>query len=119
MKQLTPLSGKGRSRTSEPSARVDAGGALILNSAAFRMIEAKKWLVSYEDDSNKSPALVLEPAQWQDAAGHAVARNDDGEAMITMRALWREIENEHARRFVGHYSVTATAKGLKLDKMDD
>lgn len=116
MKQLIPFNtGGGVKASPVPQATLNENGALTLNLAADELIGGDKWHVFYEDDSAKTPAFELKAASKNDASAYAVTRSGGSAAKITIRSLKNEIR--HADKFVGKYSVSKVAGGLRLTRI--
>ncbi len=120
MKQLVPINTGGGVKPSPlPSANLNDGGSLVLNSAADKMIGGEKWIVSYEDDAKKPQVIELKPAATTDKSAYSVTRGNGSAAKVTIRSLWQEAGKEHAEAYIGRYTVHKIAHGLKLIKAVD
>lgn len=78
------------------------------------MIGGDKWLVFYEENPEKPPAIELRPAASSDASAYKVTRSAGSSAKVTIRILWQKIS--HAEKYVGRFTVRKVAHGLRLEK---
>lgn len=118
MKQLIPVNtGGGLKPDPLPSAHLSDAGALVLNISADKLIGGEKWIVFYEDDAAKTPSFELRPAAATDRSAYKVTRSGGSVAKIQVRSLW--LECDCASRFVGRYSVSKAAHGLRLVLNED
>lgn len=114
MKQLIPINtGGGLKAAPLPSAHMNNAGALVLNLAADNLIGGEKWLIFYEEDASLPAAIEIRPAAATDKSAYKVTRSGGSAAKVTLRSLWQETNGE---RFVGRYSISKVAHGLRLCK---
>ena len=114
MKQLICNNTGGGLKPSEtPTAALSAKGYLMLTQTADEMILGDKWSVFYEDNPEREPVIELYAASNVDTAAYRVTRIGNTSARVKITSLFQLVDSE---RYIGKYSVTRKAKGLRLTK---
>ena len=116
MKILRPRNrGGGLKKKEVPQANLSAAGALNLNISADELIGGSRWVVKYEDDESKPPAIELSATSATDLSGYKVTRSSGSAAKVQIRSLFDECKSAH--RFIGRFGVSKVAGGLRLYKV--
>lgn len=123
MRELIPVNtGGGLKPEPQPSATMNEGGSLTLNSSAYALIGGSRWRVRYEDNPSLRPAIELVAAGNTDTGAFAVTRSNvsaagSGSAKVALKSLRSHVRNFDA--FVGSYRVEKIARGLRLVRSDE